>query len=184
MEDRGGEHPPICVEGALAALGPLRRDLLPMYQRWHNDVATLRTYALPMPSTLEQDKALLTALTASREEVFFTIYERATWRPIGTTYLTAIDHQQRRAEFGILIGGRAAPGQGLRHEATRLMRDYAFATLGLHGLMLTVYEAQPGRATSLRKRRVSRSRSSAAEPLAGRAVFGRDRHGVPGDGRD
>jgi RimJ/RimL family protein N-acetyltransferase len=169
MEDRGREHPPICVEGAFVALGPPRRDLLTMYQRWHNDVATLRTYALPMPSTLEQDKALLTALTASREEVFFTIYERATWRPIGTTYLTGIDHQQRRAELGILIGDVARRGRGYGSEVTRLMRDYAFATLGLHGLMLTVYEYNLAERRAYEKagfREVARQRQS--HWLAGR----------------
>ena len=125
-------HPPICVEGELVALGPLRRDLLPTYQRWHNDVATLRTYALRLPSTLEQEEALLAELTASGDEAFFTMYEQATGRPIGTTYLTGIDHRQRRAELGILVGEVECRGKGYGSEVTRLMRDFAFTTLGLH----------------------------------------------------
>jgi RimJ/RimL family protein N-acetyltransferase len=34
----------------------------------------------------------------------FVIYDRATGRPIGTTYLTGIDLRNRTAEFGIAIG--------------------------------------------------------------------------------
>ena len=38
---------------SLVALGPLRRDLMSIYLRWHNDVATTRTFALRQPTTLE-----------------------------------------------------------------------------------------------------------------------------------
>jgi hypothetical protein len=41
------EHPIINIEGDLVALGPLRRDLLPLYQRWINDLGTMRTLGLP-----------------------------------------------------------------------------------------------------------------------------------------
>jgi hypothetical protein len=90
--------------------GTRRGDLLPIYHRWHNDVASTRTYALSLPSTREQEEALFAELTAASDQVFFTIYERAAWRPIGTTYLTGIDLHHRSAEFGILIGKTACRG--------------------------------------------------------------------------
>lgn len=127
------------IEGELVALGPLRHDLLPIYQRRHNDVATLRTYVIPLPTTLEQEAALYEALTAHPRLVIFTIYERASGQPIGTTYLTDIDHQQRSAEFGVLIGETPCRGKGYGTEVTRTMLTYAFAVLGLHSVMLTVY---------------------------------------------
>ena len=37
------EDPILIIEGDLVALGPLRRDLLPIYQRWINDLGTMRT---------------------------------------------------------------------------------------------------------------------------------------------
>jgi RimJ/RimL family protein N-acetyltransferase len=122
------------------ALGPLRRDLIPTFQRWHNDVATARTFALPQPTTLEQEEASYAELTAARDMAFFTVYERASWRAVGTAYLTDIDHRHRRAEFGVLIGEATRRGQGYGTEAARLVLDYAFAALGLRSVMLTCHE--------------------------------------------
>jgi diamine N-acetyltransferase len=134
------DQPLITVEGAFVAIGPLRRDLVPTYHRWHNDVATNRTYALRQPTTLEQEETSYIELTQDGSMVFFTIYERASWRAVGTTYLTDIDHRQRRAEFGILIGEAACRGKGYGTEAATLMLDFAFTALGLHSVMLTAYE--------------------------------------------
>src|SRR5215216_6589690 len=106
----------INVEGELVALGPLRRDLIPTYLRWHNDVAMTRTYALPQPATLDQEEATFAWMTEDVSSVFFTVYDRAirpsrhssgqasgqVWRPVGTTYLTHVDQRHRRAEFGVL----------------------------------------------------------------------------------
>jgi diamine N-acetyltransferase len=139
VDERRDERPQITIEGKLIALGPLRRDLIPTYQRWHNNVATLRTYALPLPTTLEQEEALYTELTTASDKVLFTVYERASWRPVGTTYLTDIDHRHRSAEFGVLIGDVIWRGKGYGTETANLMLDYAFTALGLHSVMLTVY---------------------------------------------
>ncbi|MDF3043764.1 MAG: GCN5-related N-acetyltransferase [Thermomicrobiales bacterium] len=125
MEERRDERPPISIEGNLVALGPLRRDLIPTYQRWHNDVATTRTYVLEL--TTASDKAL------------FTIFQRTSWQAVGTTYLTDIDHRHRSAEFGVLIGEAIWRGKGYGTETASLMLDYAFTALGLHSVMLTVY---------------------------------------------
>jgi diamine N-acetyltransferase len=139
VDERRDERPQITIEGKLIALGPLRRDLIPTYQRWHNNVATLRTYALPLPTTLEQEEALYTELTTASDKVLFTVYERASWQPVGTTYLTDIDHRHRSAEFGVLIGDVIWRGKGYGTETASLMLDYAFTALGLHSVMLTVY---------------------------------------------
>lgn len=139
MQEMRDEPPPITIEGNLVALGSLRRDLIPTYHRWHNDVATLRTYSLPLPTTLEQEEALYAELTGASDKAFFTIYERLSWRAVGTTYLTDIDHVHRRAEFGVLIGAETCRGKGYGTETARLMLDFAFTALGLHSIMLTVY---------------------------------------------
>ena len=139
MEERRDERPPITIEGNLIALGPLRRDLIPTYQRWHNNVATLRTFVLPLPTTLEQEETLYAELTADSDKALFTVYERASWQAVGTTYLTDIDHRHRRAEFGVLIGEAIWRGKGYGTETASLMLDYAFTALGLHRMMLTVY---------------------------------------------
>jgi diamine N-acetyltransferase len=134
------ETPIVNIVGDVIALGPHRRDLLPTYQRWINDFSALRTLGVlaPRPTTLEQETAWYDG--QSGDEIRFTIFERATWRPVGTSALHGIDHRNRLATFGIFIGEADARGKGYGTEATRLTLDYAFAALGLHNVMLTVAE--------------------------------------------
>jgi hypothetical protein len=54
-----------------------------------------------------------------------------------------VDHRNRSATFGILIGEPECRGKGYGTETTRLMLDYAFTALGLHNVMLTVFEFNP-----------------------------------------
>jgi hypothetical protein len=85
------ESPPLNVEGDLVALGPLRRDLIITYQRWFNDFETLRTLnVIPRPITLEQELAWYDGQVTREDAVHFTVYERATMRPIGSTTLTSV----------------------------------------------------------------------------------------------
>ena len=138
MEQPG---PLVSIVGERVALGPLRRALLPTYQRWINDFHVMRTRARPpRPVPLEAQQAEYEQLASSDTHHFFTIYECATWRPVGDTGLMEIDHRARSAWFAITIGEPDCRGKGYGTEATRLMLDYAFATLGLHNVALTVYE--------------------------------------------
>jgi diamine N-acetyltransferase len=134
------EHPIVNIVGERVALGPHRRDLLPTYHRWINDFRALRTLGAvaPGPTTMEQEVRWYESQPAT--EVRFTVYERATWRPIGTSALHGIDLRNRTAGFGIFIGEPEARGKGYGTEVTRLTLDYAFTALGLHSVMLTVAE--------------------------------------------
>ncbi|CAN5236069.1 hypothetical protein BH24ACT16_BH24ACT16_07810 [soil metagenome] len=59
---------------------------------------------------------------------------------MGTAGLHQIDHHNRSAAFGIVVGEPEYRGQGLGTETVRLVLDYAFCALGLHNVMLSVYE--------------------------------------------
>ncbi|HEU5431288.1 MAG TPA: GNAT family protein [Thermomicrobiales bacterium] len=135
------ERPLINFEGGRVALGPLRRELLPRHQAWINDFSALRTLGVvaPRPTTFEQETDWCDRAQQS-DAIRFTIYERATWEPIGNTGLNASDARDRTAVFGILIGEPAARGKGYGTEATRLVLDDAFHGLGLHSVMLTCAE--------------------------------------------
>ena len=135
-----GEQPILNIVGELVALGPLRRDLLPLYQRWINDFAAASRVGSFVPLTLEQEERWYDSVIKSETALTFTVYERKGARPIGTTGLTDIDQRNRRAEFGIFIGEPECRGKGYGTEATRLTLDYAFTALGLHNVMLRVFE--------------------------------------------
>jgi RimJ/RimL family protein N-acetyltransferase len=139
--DTNADTPIINITGTLVALGPIRQDLVPTYQRWLNDLAMLRTLGqMPRPMTLEQEQSWYDGAAKSSNTYSFTIYERATWNPIGNTSLMGVDWRNRTAEFGILIGEADARGKGYGTEVTCLMLDYAFTALGLHSLYLRVHE--------------------------------------------
>jgi RimJ/RimL family protein N-acetyltransferase len=129
------------IRGERVALGPLRRDLIPLYLRWANDFAYTRTTGAPgLTLSLEQQTSVYERVVADESNVSFVVYDRATERPIGTTELDHVDHRHRTAEFSIGIGDAAFRGKGYGTEATRLVLDYAFTVLGLANVMLVVYE--------------------------------------------
>ena len=139
--DESAECPILNVEGELVGLGPLRRDLLPVYQRWINNLGTMRTLDFPpYPMTMEKEQDWYDGQSRAESDVPFTIYERETLRPIGNTGLHEVDYRNRTASFGIIIGEPECRGKGYGTETTRLMLDYAFTALGLHNVMLIVFE--------------------------------------------
>ena len=138
-----GEHIVINIVGEKVVLGPLRRDLVPLYHRWDNDFTVLRTLFIPRPSSLEEAYVTYDAQVAAerdREVAYFTVYERTTMIPIGTSYLVDINYRDRVADFVILIGETNYRGRGFGTEATRLTLDYAFNAIGLHNVFLQVWE--------------------------------------------
>ena len=150
MNDTKG--PVLSIEGELVALGPLRRELLPMYQRWINDLGTTRTLDLPpQPMTIEKEQAWYEGQSKTEHDTTFTIYERETQRPIGNTGLHEIDHRNGTTTYGIVIGEPDCRGKGYGTETTRLMLDFAFTALGLHNVMLMVFEFNPAGIAAYRK---------------------------------
>jgi RimJ/RimL family protein N-acetyltransferase len=134
------ERPLVNIVGEKVALGPLRHDLLPLYLRWVNDFSAMqRISGVVRPLTLEQEGEWFERQSVSETSVSFTIYERSSNRPIGTTELHDLDFRNRTAEFGILIGDAAQRGKGYGSETARLMLDYGFTALGLHNIMLQVF---------------------------------------------
>jgi len=134
------EPPVLNITGEKVALGPMRRDLVPLYMKWLNDFEVTRTLGAHMrPVTREAEEAWYERASKSESDAFFTIYERATMRPIGNTGLEEIDHCHRTATFGLLIGEKECWGKGYGTEVTRRVLEYGFASLGLHNILLTVF---------------------------------------------
>jgi RimJ/RimL family protein N-acetyltransferase len=138
-EPWSAEQPIINIQGEQVALGPLRRELLPLYLKWINDFEVTRHLTVRSgPVSLEAEEAWYQSASTNETGAIFTIYERAGPRPIGTTDLRAVNLMHRTAEFGILIGEKDCWGRGYGTEATALMLEYGFSVLGMHNIMLTV----------------------------------------------
>jgi diamine N-acetyltransferase len=133
--------PILNLVGDQVALGPLRRDLVPTYQRWFNDFAVMGCWESDVvgPVAQESVEKLYDRTAENEQSRHFTIYEKATLRPIGRTNLHRINHPHRVAAFGIFIGERDLWGRGYGTEATRLVLAYAFTQLNLHNVSLEVF---------------------------------------------
>jgi RimJ/RimL family protein N-acetyltransferase len=132
-------EPQLLISGERAALGPLRADLVAVYQRWVNDREVARGLGAQAVMTVEAERVWYEE--ASRSDpgrVHFTVYDQDDLAPVGTTALFGIDHYHGTATFGILLGERR--GQGLGTDATRLVLDWGFTVLGLYSIELRVWE--------------------------------------------
>lgn len=133
-------RPMLNIVGTKVAFGPTRKDLLPLYVKWMNDFELRLLLGDPVrPSSVEQVSVLIDKLTDDQSRCSFVLYELATLRPIGWIGLNGIDLTSRTASFVISIGEADCRGLGYGTEATRLMLDYAFGTLGLLSVRLEVH---------------------------------------------
>lgn len=141
MRDEGNAEPTVNIVGERVALGPGRRDLLPLFQRWDNDFFAMRTQGgTPLPWTLGQGEAAYDrggdpetaasfinlpprGLAADR------VHRLERYRPAQPH--RHLRDRERRA------GGA---GAGLRHRGDAPDARLAFTALGLRSVMLTVYE--------------------------------------------
>lgn len=138
------EQPIYNMVGDLVALGPIRRDLLPLYQRWMNDFQTTRNLSIQAnPLTSDKESAWYDRASTRDGDPMFTIFEKSTGRAIGNTGI-GFDFRNRTGNFGICIGEADCRGKGYGTEATRMMLDFAFTAHGIHNVMLTVYEFNRG----------------------------------------
>jgi diamine N-acetyltransferase len=130
---------PYALAGERAALGPLRKELIPTYARWVNDPETRRGLLYGGLLTMEAEEEWYEAASRAGagvdpEAAHFTIYDRRDDAPVGVLSLERISHRFGRAELGIVLGERR--GQGIGTDAVRLALDWAFNHLGLHNVML------------------------------------------------
>jgi diamine N-acetyltransferase len=143
MPEPTRDEPILMIRGEKVGLGPIRADLAATYQRWVNELRSTRTLALPsMPMTLEAEQSWLESVARTLSAIF-TIYVLETMQPVGNTELHDISYEDGTCGFGILIGEPDAWGKGYGTETTQQMLAYAFDVLGLHNVMLEVYEDNP-----------------------------------------
>ena len=93
MADAASEKPIINLWAEKIALGPIRRDFLPLYQRWMNDFEAIQYLGVQKrPMTAERETAWYDHAATDPTSADFTIYERATLRPIGNAGLHETTH--------------------------------------------------------------------------------------------
>jgi RimJ/RimL family protein N-acetyltransferase len=130
------------MHGRLVGLGPLRPGLISTYERWLNDFDLLALLDRRFrPLTSDWIRIWYERQSRGAADTYvFTIWDVGTGKAIGNAALQDVDQRARTAEFGIFIAEPAFRGGGRGSEATRLMLEFAFDTLGLENVMLRVFE--------------------------------------------
>lgn len=126
--------------GPTVYLRPPEKADAPVIAPWFNDQEVLRFLGMIRPTSVASEEAFIAGLNANPMEPTFGIVVRETDQLIGTAGLARTDVRNRHAMFGIGIGDKGAWGKGYGTEATRLIVGYAFETLNLHRVWLTVFE--------------------------------------------
>jgi RimJ/RimL family protein N-acetyltransferase len=127
------------IRGTKTRLRALEQDDLPHFVRWINDPETRRYMAIRYPlSMTEEEKWWEGFLQRENDYIFAIEDEEGTY--IGNVGLHAIEHENRRAELGIIIGDPAYWGRGYGTDAARAMLHWAFDYLNLNRVSLRVYD--------------------------------------------
>jgi RimJ/RimL family protein N-acetyltransferase len=143
---------------------------LPAFRRWYADreIARLARYQ-ETPMREEEITRFFESRVIGTEALAMAVHIRETDRLIGTCAFSQLDAENGSALYHITIGESDAWGQGYGTEATQLMLDHAFGTLGLHRIALFVFEFN--------------ERAVRAYQRCGFVVEGRARESIWRDGR-
>ena len=113
---------------------------LKAFLRWYADPEVVRlTRYQDSPMRHDEIERFFAARALGTDSLAMAIHRRDDDRLIGTLALSQLDADNGSALFHITIGEKDAWGHGFGTEATRLMIDHAFRSLGLHRVGLTVF---------------------------------------------
>ena len=126
--------------GQKCYLSPCRIDDAEKWAEWFNDLAV----TLPLgdeaytPSTLVSEREAIEGIIKNKAHIF-SIVEIEQDVSLGRCLLFNVDHVNRSAMLGVLIGEKTYWGKGYGQEAIKLLLDYGFNLLNLHSIMLGVF---------------------------------------------
>jgi RimJ/RimL family protein N-acetyltransferase len=161
---------PEALEGSRVVLRRHVPENLAWFRQWYADpeIARLARYQ-EAPMRAEEIERFFAARVVGPDAMAMAIHERVGDRLVGTCAFSQLDGDNGSALYHITIGEKDAWGQGYGTEATKLMLDHAFGTLGLHRVALYVFEFN--------------ERAIRAYRRCGFVLEGRSRESIHRDGR-
>ncbi len=129
-------------DGELVRLTHIQRDDLPAFMRWFRDdeIQSLIDIDVIVPVTDEAEQEFYEhAVRKSDDAFYFSIRTLEGDLLIGNCSLFGINHKNRSAEFGIVIGEKEYWGKGYGSDAARVILRFAFAEANLNRVQLEAF---------------------------------------------
>lgn len=125
------------IVGKNISIRPITESDLQMKVDWINDPDINKYLHYEIPLCL--DKTVAWFQRASKDNTRYDLIIETTGKePIGLIGLTGINQRYQTAEFYIAIGNKNFWGKGIGTEATSLINDWAFNSLGIYKLWATI----------------------------------------------
>jgi RimJ/RimL family protein N-acetyltransferase len=122
------------------------------YLRWMNDPVITRYLETKAGTHTEASlRDYIRSTTASADNAFLAIVLRTDNRHVGNIKLGPINRHHLLGDIGIIIGEQDCWGRGLATEAIALLKEHAFAQLGLHKLTASCYANNAASAKAFEK---------------------------------
>jgi len=127
------------IQGKRVRLRAIERSDIPTFVRWLNDPEVIQYLLMYMPfSQAEEERWFENHLNDSHSHIFG--IETAEGKLIGNIGIEQIDWKDRKAVLGIVIGEKDYWGQGYGTDAIRTLLRFAFATMNLNRVQLSVFD--------------------------------------------
>jgi RimJ/RimL family protein N-acetyltransferase len=123
-------------EGKKVRLRALEREDLKRCVEWFKDPDVRENLFLDRPMSMAEEEKWYEEHLKRENDMIFCI-ETLKCRHIGNVGIHKIDHKNRHAELGIVIGDKSYWNKGCGTEAIQLALRYAFDDLNMHKVYLT-----------------------------------------------
>ena len=124
------------IEGELIYLTPITYDDCEDFVRWRNSDLVKSRFIYRKDLTVEDQRNWIRTRIETGQVVQFIIWDRADNKKIGSVYFQDIDSNNRKCEYGILIGEEEYLNGGRGTETARLALEYAFNNMNMHRVYL------------------------------------------------
>lgn len=131
-------HGPI-LKGKKVILKPMSIKEAPNFVKWFKDKEVVRFLGNQNKGiTLAKERAYIRTIKNKKDKVSWSIYTKEGVH-IGSTDLHALNKENRKTEWGIIIGDKRYWNKGLGQDTLKTVMKYCFNTLKLNRLEVDVY---------------------------------------------
>jgi RimJ/RimL family protein N-acetyltransferase len=128
----------VSMKDELVSIGPILPQDMGSLFVWLNDVQSAKLDLAFKPLDCIAFKGMFEQIAKDATQILFAIRKVSAPDIVGFTVLRNIQSVHRSAELGIRIGAEGERGQGIGGRAVALVLDYAWNSLNLHRVSLTV----------------------------------------------